>query len=82
LLHRLRTLHRHAYTLHREAADERVRLEVRRLAIDVARIAPIIGGSPGFHARVSASELADAATILLRQLQAGAAPGWCDGDDQ
>jgi hypothetical protein len=75
LLYRLRTLHRRACALHGAARDERVRLELRRLAIEIAEIAPKVGGAPSFHDRVNASELAEAAAILLRQLEASSAPG-------
>ena len=69
LLYRLRTLHRRACTLHSAATDERVRLELRRVAMEIVQIAAAVGGSPGFHDRLNASELADAAAILLRQIE-------------
>ena len=74
LLSRLSTQRERAHRLHRGATDKRTRSELHHLAIELAEISATLHGSPTRDARSNACELTAAAAILLRQLEATAAP--------
>jgi hypothetical protein len=74
LVSRLSRQRDHARRLHRGATDKRTRSELHRLAIELAEISATLRESPSRDARFNACELSAAAAILLRQLEATAAP--------